>query len=82
MGKFCKLYDTTEHGQILVLLDTEDTKPSVQFLFKPIGLGVCKQALKFPDTDAGWDNAEAAFDKTDELVAVNLVAEVKNKLGL
>lgn len=82
MDKFCKLYETSELGQVVVLLDTEDGMPAVQFLFKPAGLGVCKQALKFPDTEEGWDNAEAVFNKVDAQKATTLVSETMKQLGL
>ena len=39
---FAKLYETTEHGQILVMLDsTEEGEPFIKYSCQPEGLGVC-----------------------------------------
>jgi len=75
--KFAKLYET-DYGQILVKLDacSETAVPEVRFYVKPPGLGVCSLALKFKDTDEGWDKAEEAFDKINEPRAVDAVREV------
>lgn len=77
MSKFAKLYET-DQGQILVKLDAEDGggAPEVRFYVTPPGLGVCSIALKFKDSDEGWDKAEEAFDIIDEARAIAAVAEV------
>jgi len=73
---FAKLFDT-DHGQILVKLDAgEEAEPEVRFYVKPDGLGVCSLALKFKDTDEGWDAAELVFDKIDKERAIAAVADV------
>ena len=66
MKQFAKLFESKEYGQILMVLDTGDeAQPEVRFSFMPENLGVCSVALKFEDTDAGWEEAEKAFTKFD-----------------
>ena len=61
---FCRLYDT-EHGQLLVKLDSDSEGiPEVRYYIQTDNLGVCTIAAKFTDDDAGWNNAEAAFSKS------------------
>jgi len=39
---FAKLYETEDHGQILVKLDAGDVgQPEVRYYFEPKSLGVC-----------------------------------------
>lgn len=76
MNKFCKLYETEECGQVLVMLDSGDEGPEVRFYFQPVGLGVCAQKLGFTYDDAGWDKAEKAFEKVDEAIAIELVTSL------
>jgi hypothetical protein len=66
VNKFCKLFDT-ERGQILVKMDGhyESGNPEVRFYAAPPGLGVCSIAAGYEDSDAGWDRAEAFFEKID-----------------
>ena len=71
MEKFCKLFETDAHGQILVKLDVNDKGvPEVRFYAQPEGLGVCSIAVSFSDDDAGWDLADKAFAKSDADFAV------------
>lgn len=63
---FAKLYGT-DNDQILVTIDEGEDGPELRFHFQPDGLGVCSFALKFEDSDAGWDKAEVSFsDMTEE----------------
>ena len=59
---FAKLYGDGD-DQILVKLDEclDGGQPEVRFYFQPPELGVCSLAIKFEDSDAGWDEAETAF---------------------
>lgn len=67
MEKFCKVFETEKHGQIMVKIDrNNESVPEVRFYASPEGLGVCSLAISFTDDDAGCDLAEAAFAKADE----------------
>ena len=82
MEQFAKLFETEEYGQILVMLDTgEEAKPEVRFSFMPKNLGVCSVALKFKDTDEGWDKAEAAFASFDEAKAIEAIRPTIEKFA-
>ena len=59
--QFAKIFEQSDIGQMLVMIDAGDEGPEIQFDFVLDGLGVCKIALKFSDTDSGWDEAEIAF---------------------
>lgn len=78
MSQFAKLYNDTPHGQILVKLDTDHDggNPEVRFFSMPPGMGVCSLALGFDDIDAGWEAAEAAFEKVDEKKAIEIIGSM------
>ena len=80
---FAKLYETTEVGQVLVMLDSsnDEAVPEVKFYFEPPELGVCSVGLKFEDSDSGWDKAEKCFSDIDEEKAINVVREPINKIA-
>jgi len=75
---FAKLFETEEYGQILVKLDAspDEHEPEVRFYVNPPGLGVCSFAAGYPDSDEGWDAAQACFDKCDLEMAVAAAKEV------
>lgn len=80
-GKFCKLYETEELGQILVKLDRgESDKPEVRYYSEPEGLGVCSTAHCFPDTEDGWNRAEQMFASVEEPAAVLMAKALTNLL--
>lgn len=80
MAMFAKLYGSDD-DQILVKLDSGDSGPEVRFYFTPGGcLGVCSLVMHFDDSDAGYDQADVAFDRIDESFAVDLVAKQKKEL--
>lgn len=62
MKDFCKIFNHEEIGQILVMHDSGEDGPEIGISFVPEGLGVCRVALKFSNTDKGWDNSEKAFE--------------------
>lgn len=83
--QFAKLFETEEYGQILVKLDSDpdDHAPEVRFYVNPPDLGVCSFAAGYPDSDEGWDAAQAYFDKCDLEMAVSAAAKVfKTTKGL
>jgi hypothetical protein len=78
---FAKIYGG-EADQILVMIDYGDNGPEVRFYFEPDGLGVCNVALKYADTDDGWDRAEAAFKAITEDDAKAIVAQGMAQAGV
>lgn len=83
MRDFAKLFNTKEHGQIVVIMQSNDEdKPEVRYFFKPEGLGVCSTALAFNDSDAGWDECEQFFDSIDEEQAIKLVVGISERFGV
>ena len=70
---FAKLYGDGD-DQILVKIDeSDDGAPEVRFYFQPLELGVCSLAIKFDDSDDGWDKAETAFAAVTEDTAQEVV---------
>jgi hypothetical protein len=75
---FAKLYETTEHGQILVMLDsTEDGEPIIKYCCQPAGLGICyAQSPPFENSERGWFIAEQTFKDETKKSAIELVEVV------
>jgi hypothetical protein len=70
---FCKLYDSPEHKQIIIKLDTNDNDESeVQLYWVPTGLGVCQMALIFNDTA----KAERVFNKITLEIAEEMINQI------
>lgn len=73
---FAKMFDTHQ-GQIVVIKDTSSKgQPIIKTYAEPKGFGVCQSVLKFADSDEGWDKMEAAFDKIDENLALELAKDI------
>lgn len=79
---FAKLYGPDEDQILVMLSNDEERAPEVRVYFQPKDLGLCSTALKFPDTDSGWDKAEAAFAEMNEEKARRMVSTVLNGIGL
>lgn len=77
---FAKLFNTT-NGQIVVLRQDGDEGPEVRFYTQPAGLGVCSCAIKFQDTEAGQDGADAVFAKIDEHAAITYTEDLREFAG-
>lgn len=83
MSDFAKLFNTKEHGQIVVIMQANDEdKPEVRFFFKPEDLGVCSVAPSFDDSDVGWDACEQFFDSINEEQAIKLIVEISGRFGV
>jgi len=79
MGKFAKLYEDDELGQILVKSDMDHNgNPEIRFYCIPDGLGVCSVALTHDDTDEGWKAMEKAFESIDKKDAIKVVKNITN----
>lgn len=77
---FAKPFNTA-HGQIVVIRQDGDEGPEVRFYTQPAGLGVCSCAIKFQDTEAGQDGADAAFAKIDERAAIACTEDLRKFAG-
>ncbi len=71
--KFCKLFETETHGQILCVVaesqDDDSGKPAIIFQCQPAGLGICHTKMTYPenvDTDEAWDKAKALLEELTE----------------
>lgn len=80
---FVKLFETKDHGQILVKLDVRDdcNGPEVRVYFQPDNeaLRVCSVALEFTETDKNWSLAEEVFSSFDLLSACLMVKNAKEQ---
>lgn len=80
---FAKLFDRPGFGQVLAKIDRDtDGSPELRWFVSPPDLGVCSFAFEFTDDDAGWDLAEAAFAKADEVKADEAASYVFNLAGI
>lgn len=78
---FAKLYDHSKYGQVLVKIDqNEDGCPEVRTYFEPEGLGVCSLAMKYKDSDEGWDQAEAVFEEFEVEHAEKIIETALNTI--
>ena len=80
---FAKLFEISETGQVLIMLDrdNETQKPKVSVFTNPPELGVCNIAYSFSDTDEGWDNAENFLDSFDRVKALEYANIILNLLN-
>lgn len=74
--RFCKLFETDTHGQILVLRDEGEEGPEVRFFFRPPGLGTCSAAVGFKATERGEDQADQLLEDITEAKAVDAISEL------
>lgn len=75
---FCKVFNSSEFGQILVMKDTrDDGKPAIFVKFIPC-FGLCGPTFAFTDDDenAAWKKVDKLFDKIDLEKAEALAKEV------
>lgn len=83
MSGFAKLFNTKEHGQIVVIMQANDEdNPEVRLFFKPEGLGICSVAPSFDDSDAGWGLCEQFFNSIDEERDIKWVVEISERFGI
>lgn len=71
MEKFCKLFETAELGQLVVMISRNDKdNPEVRMFAQPENLGVCSVAASYSDDVEGWNLAEDFFNRIDEAKAI------------
>ena len=83
MTDFCKIFQSDEYGQILVVNDTnDDGRPSVQVKFNALSqFGICSIDAVFNDNDAGYAAADKAFKTMTADNAIKAVANVVDSLN-
>lgn len=88
MKPFAKLFHSDEIGQVLVTLHlTGEDTPELHITFDPDvdGLGMSSTKIGFPDTDAGEELAQRAFDLVTEESAVGTariaIANIRKMFG-
>lgn len=80
---FAKIFDTPDHGQVLVKKDTNDKGcPEIRWFVEPPELGVCSLAISFEDTDPGWEVADRSFSQTDQNAAIAAARQIFESLGI
>lgn len=79
--QFAKTFNT-EKGQILCLIQPADFgEPEVRVFAQPEGLAVSSTALKFTDSDQGWEQAQKLFDNMDSEKAIQLCKPLFDFMG-
>lgn len=81
MNEFAKLFGRGRY-QVLVKIDTNGPDVEVRVYARPAGLGVCEAALRWPDDDAGWKQAQIVFDMMTEPLAREFLVKSIAKAGL
>ena len=78
MTQFCKIFDSSEYGQILVKIDRhpETGNPEVRFFIQPEKLGVCSISFGFTDDEDGWHSADRNFYNTDLAYAEKIAKQI------
>lgn len=75
--KFAKLYETEQHGQILVLLtENDECKPCVHVMMEARNGIVPQISSTFEDSEVGEAAARAKFDEFTEEMAIEVVDEL------
>lgn len=75
MGKFAKLFDTEQHGQILALLHNDEGKPGIKIIFQHENLQL--------EVNLGYDTLEEAkqgLDEIDQPTVLILIDQLVNKI--
>ena len=62
--QFSKVFESEKFGQILVMKDNDDGKPTVDTHICIEG-GNMKASMKWSETDEGYEKRENVFDKID-----------------
>lgn len=83
MADFARIYDSEEHGQILVKKDQSETEDGAEVRFyidaDRYGLGICAIALTFPGDD-GWGKADAVFAEMTQDKAEDIAGRIAKQL--
>lgn len=80
---FAKIFDTPNHGQVLVKKDTNNKGcPEIRWFVEPPEFGVCSMAVSFEDSDSGWNSADNVFNTTDQEAAIVAANRIFKGVGL
>lgn len=79
MSPFAKIFHDEQQDQILVKLDhhPDNGRPEVRVYYCPAEYGICSSARTWPNNEAGWLGARAAFDRMTEAEARAAAAELQ-----
>jgi len=80
MKQFAKLFDDSEIGQILVVMDKDEEdcpQVTVKFWYAQVN-GYCKYSFGFTENEEGFDKQQKLFDKFDIRFALDVVAAIKH----
>ncbi len=81
MTNFAKLFEHPKYGQILVVARPgDDGVPSIVWLIKPPGLGVCEMTIEF-DGDDALEKMERALTIADETMASEVYEAVWRRVA-
>lgn len=80
---FAKIFGTPK-DQILVLKqevwESDDKAGEIRVFIQPYGLGVCSLAMRFSDTEQGWENREYCFRNFTEDVAQSFANMIREEI--
>ncbi len=76
MKTFCKIFDNTRYGQIVVIIDIDNNRPVIQFKTKPSPTTVDARCVVFENTVEGWSNAEQVLEHITRDIAIETVGEL------
>jgi len=80
---FSKIFETQEHGQILVKADQTDTEvPEIRFFFRNDQQQITSTAVLFDKTSAGCMQRDQSFAEIQKLAASSIVEKSKLQLGI
>ena len=81
MGNFAKLFETEEHGQILVKKDEGDEGLEVRIYIQPENLGRCNFAYIYQGQNREEQSAKC-FERIDSTKAMDMVVAFYEKFDL
>lgn len=77
MNKFCRIFETVKHGQILVqLLRMESGEPLIGWSITTGDYHVDGIDVVYENSDNGWFQAESAFQQFDTEMAYRVAEKI------
>lgn len=78
MNKFAKLFETEEHGQLLVIMDMSE--PSVSVKFDPMIDGMWTISIDIGSKNEDYDKIQEIFESLTEDSVIGTIVPVKAKI--